>query len=215
MSKQFRRALLIPATMSVLIFSSFILEKGMEWDFHQAGIYPHHPESLGGIIGILFVHSDWSHLFNNLFSFALLSVCLFYFYHDIALKIFGLSILLSGSMLWMTGRESWHIGASGLIYAIATFLFVSGLIRKHVPLIAISLVVTFIYGSMVWHLFPWQVNDPVSWEGHLSGGITGLVLSIIYRKFGPQKPELEDDAEDCDIDYMNTENQESELDNNE
>jgi membrane associated rhomboid family serine protease len=202
MSKQFKRALFVPLIFAGFMVLTFVFEKGMNFDFHYAGIYPRQIKSLGGIFGMLFVHSDWSHLSNNVISFLLLGVCLFYFYHEIALKVFGLSIILCGALLWIIGRENWHIGASGLVYAIAFFLFFSGIIRKHVPLIAISLVITFVYGSMIWHLFPWQANDPISWEGHLSGGITGLVLSIAYRKYGPQKPELddEDDMENLDED---------------
>ena len=109
--------------MSVLIFSLFNLEKGMEWDFHQAGIYPHHPESLGGIIGILFVHSDWSHLFNNLFSFALLSVCLFYFYHDIALRFSGLSFWLTGLMFGWLGGNHGQIAGGGWLIVFPPFCF--------------------------------------------------------------------------------------------
>jgi membrane associated rhomboid family serine protease len=108
--------------------------------------------------------------------------------------------LFSGIILWIIGRESWHIGASGLIYALAFFLFFSGLIRRHIPLIAISLIITFLYGSMVWHIFPWKVNDPISWEGHLSGGFTGLMLAVFFRNQGPQRPihEWEDEEEEDD-----------------
>lgn len=200
LSDEFRRAIFVPLIFICFMVLTFVFEKGMDFDFHAAGLHPRDLKSLGGVFGMLFIHADVSHLFNNVFSFLFLSVSLFYFYREIALKVFGLSIVLSGLFLWIIGRESWHVGASGLIYAIAFFLFFSGIIRKHVPLIAISLVITFIYGSMVWHLFPWQVNDPVSWEGHLSGAFSGLILSVIYRKYGPQKPELEDDEEDMEND---------------
>ena len=166
----------------------FILEKGMDWDFHTAGVFPRRIENLWGVFTLVFVHADWSHLANNVISFVLLGCLLYYFYKELASKVLILSYLFSGLILWFIGRDSWHIGASGLIYSIAFFLFFSGIIRKYVPLIAISLVVAFIYGSMVWHIFPWQQQDPISWEGHLAGGIIGLVLSVLFRNEGPQKP---------------------------
>ena len=166
----------------------FILEKGMDWDFHTAGVFPRRIENLWGVFTLVFVHADWSHLVNNVISFVLLGCLLYYFYKELASKVLILSYLFSGLILWFIGRDSWHIGASGLIYSIAFFLFFSGIIRKYVPLIAISLVVAFIYGSMVWHIFPWQQQDPISWEGHLAGGIIGLVLSVLFRNEGPQKP---------------------------
>ncbi|MGB4413480.1 MAG: rhomboid family intramembrane serine protease [Paludibacter sp.] len=210
--RQFIHAVFIPVVISILIILVFLLEKGMNWDFHKAGIMPRDFKYLTGIFTYIFIHADWGHLTNNLLSFLVLGSCLFYFYNLIATKVLFFSYILSGILLWLIGRENWHIGASGLIYSIAFFLFFSGLIRKHIPLIAISLIITFLYGSMIWHVFPWKVNDPISWEGHLSGGISGLVLSVIYRKSGPQRPEIDwgeedDDFEESDSEFI--ENEES------
>lgn len=210
--RQFIHAVFIPVVISILIILVFLLEKGMNWDFHKAGIMPRDFKYLTGIFTYIFIHADWGHLTNNLLSFLVLGSCLFYFYNLIATKVLFFSYILSGILLWLIGRENWHIGASGLIYSIAFFLFFSGLIRKHIPLIAISLIITFLYGSMIWHVFPWKVNDPISWEGHLSGGISGLVLSVIYRKSGPQRPEIDwgeedDDFEEADSEFI--ENEES------
>ncbi len=210
--RQFIHAVFIPVVISILIILVFLLEKGMNWDFHKAGIMPRDFKYLTGILTYVFIHADWGHLTNNILSFLVLGSCLFYFYNLIATKVLFFSYILSGVLLWLIGRENWHIGASGLIYSIAFFLFFSGLIRKHIPLIAISLIITFLYGSMIWHVFPWKVNDPISWEGHLSGGISGLVLSVIYRKSGPQRPEIdwgeeEEDSEEADFEFI--ENEES------
>ena len=186
--KQIYSAIFIPMIIGVLMTLSFILEKGMNWDFHTAGVYPRHIEDIWGIFTIIFVHSGWSHLINNLISFEILGSLLYLFYSQIASKVLLISYIVSGILLWIIGRESWHIGASGLVYSIAFFLFFSGIIRKHVPLIAVSLVVAFVYGSMIWHIFPWQIQDPISWEGHLSGGMVGLILSIWLRNEGSQRP---------------------------
>ena len=116
--------------------------------------------------------------------------------------------------MWIIGRENWHIGASGLIYSIAFFLFFSGIIRRHIPLIAVSLVVAFIYGSMVWHIFPWQVQDPVSWEGHLSGGFIGLVLAVYFRNQGPQKPvKVWEEESDEEIEYLSEDEEDENIKN--
>jgi len=190
----------------------------MDWDFHTAGVFPRRIENLWGVFTLVFVHADWSHLANNVISFVVLGSLLYYFYKELATKVMVISYFFSGLILWFIGRDSWHIGASGLIYSLAFFLFFSGFIRKYVPLIAISLVVAFIYGSMVWHIFPWQNQDPISWEGHLAGGIIGFGLSIFYRNEGPQKPvkiweEELDDSQDFwndDLeDFDNEEEQES------
>ena len=204
--QQFKNAIFIPAVLGLIMILSFLLERGMDWDFHTAGVYPRRIENVWGVFTIIFIHADWTHLANNVVSFVLLSGFLYYFYNQIATKVLVISYLFSGLILWLIGRESWHIGASGLIYALAFFLFFSGIIRKHIPLIAISFIVAFVYGSMIWHIFPWQVQDPISWEGHLSGGIIGTVLSIWFRNAGPQKPvkiwDEEDDDTDEPLDYL-------------
>ena len=200
--RRFVNAIFIPILLGIFMVISFLIEKGMNWDFHSAGVYPRRIENIWGIFTLIFVHSGWSHLVNNIISFIILGSLLYYFYSQIATKIMFFSYIFSGLILWFIGRDNWHIGASGLIYSLAFFLFFSGIIRKHVPLIAISLIVAFIYGSMVWHIFPWQIQDPISWEGHLSGGIVGTILSIVYRKKGPQKPEKQWENEEEDDNFV-------------
>lgn len=173
--------------------------KWAEYKFgFNLGMYGVKPLTLSGLKGILFsplIHGDTGHLFNNSIPIFLLTMALFYFYKPIAWRVIILSWFLSGLLTWLIGRNSYHIGASGLIYAFASFLFFSGLIRKHPRLMAISLIVTFLYGSMVWGIFPNEVR--ISWEGHLSGALVGLVLAIVYRKIGPRKKtyKWEDDEE--------------------
>ena len=204
--RQFFHAIFIPFIIGIIMVMSFIMERGMNWDFHSAGVYPRRLENIWGIFTLVFIHGDWSHLANNVISFVLLCSCLYFFYKQIASKVLVISYIFSGLILWIIGRDSWHIGASGLIYSIAFFLFFSGILRRHVPLIALSLIIAFLYGSMVWHIFPWEIQDPISWEGHLAGGIIGFTLSIWYKNDGPQKPikqweeENEEDEEE-EIEY--------------
>ena len=201
--QQFIDAVFIPLILGILMILTFILEKGMDWDFHTAGVYPRRIENIWGIFTVIFIHADWSHLANNVISFLILSFFLYFFYKQIASQVLVISYIFSGFILWIIGRESWHIGASGLIYSIAFFLFFSGIFRRHVPLIALSFVIAFIYGGMIWHIFPWQIEDPVSWEGHLAGGTIGFILSIFYRNAGPQKPvKVWENEEDESLDYL-------------
>lgn len=195
----------IPLFISLLILLTFLVEKGLNLNFVKAGIYPREPQWLWTVFSHIFIHANWSHLANNLLSFSSLSSFLYYFYRPVNNKIFLFLWISTGLLLWIIGRESRHIGASGLIYALASFLFFSGLIRRHIPLIAIALMVTLFYGNMVWHIFPWQVNDPVSWEGHLAGLISGFLVAIAFRKSGPQKPnkiwEDEDEDDESELNY--------------
>ena len=110
---------------------------------------------------------------------------LLYFYKEVAMKVLVYGVLLSGLITWVIGRDSYHIGASGLIYVLFSFTFFSGIIKGHFRLIAASLVIIFLYGSMVWYVLP--IKEGVSWEGHLSGFIIGGLFSLLFRKIGIQK----------------------------
>jgi len=211
--RQLINAIFIPCIIVILMIITFIYEKGMDLDFHYAGVYPRKIENIWGVFTLIFIHSGWSHLLNNVLSFLILGSFLYYFYRQIATKVLVISYIFSGLILWIIGRDNWHIGASGLIYSLAFFLFFSGLFRKFVPLIAISFIVAFIYGSMIWHVFPWQINDPVSWEGHLAGGITGTILSFWLKNKEPQKPIeqwTDEEEDDNSIEYL-ADNEDNEL----
>ena len=149
------------------------------------GIYPRELKGIVGIFTSPFIHGDWKHLFNNSIPLIVLGSALFHFYKRLAPRVWIYSILYTGILVWLGGRPSFHIGASGLVYALASFLFFSGFIRKHKPLMAISMIVVFIYGGMVWGIFPRE--EHISWEGHLYGAFNGLFWALYYREEGPQR----------------------------
>jgi len=106
---------------------------------------------------------------------------LIYFYRRISYRLFFMLYIFAGVCLWLFGRESWHIGASGVVYAMAAFHFVSGIIRNDVRLLTLSVTVVFLYGGLVWGMLP--IKPEISWEGHLWGAISGVVLALVYRKY--------------------------------
>jgi membrane associated rhomboid family serine protease len=135
---------------------------------------------------------------SNSIPFLILTFALLYFYRNLAYRIFFLIYILSGICGWVGGRESWHLGASGLVYGLASFLFFSGIFRKDANLLTIGIIVVFLYGSMFWGIFP--IKPEISWESHLWGSASGLVLAFYYRNQGPVRPsaswESEPDEED-------------------
>ena len=208
--KRFLYSLVLPSIFVILCVLLWLLEFAFGTKFSFLGIYPRSTQSLYGIITYVFVHANVGHLFGNMVSFFILSVCLFYFYRDVAYKIFVLLWLLSGILLWFVGRDGCHIGASGLIYGLAFFLFWSGIFKKYTRLIAISLLVAFLYGNLVWGMLPLKIDDPTSWEGHLSGAVAGFFFAILFRKEGPVRVEHhwneeEDDEPEIEENISNTE----------
>lgn len=190
-------AIVYPFLLLALLWSIFLIEGFYPHEFVTLGILPKTYEGLKGILLSPLIHSprDVSHILNNSLPAAVLFGSLVYFYKKIAFQVFLLSWLISGFMVWgiAANEGSYHIGFSGVIYALAGFLFTSGTLRKYRPLQGISLFVVFIYGSMIWGVFP--MKDGVSWEGHLFGLLAGVALAFVYRNKGPQEPKYQYEIE--------------------
>ena len=188
--KKLLLSMIIPGIFIFFMWLVKIIEVLFDIDLSRFGIYPLNAKGLSGIFLSPFIHADFTHLFNNSIPLFLLSIALFYFYSEVALKVFIWTYFLTGLLVWFAGREAWHIGASGLVYGLASFLFFSGIIRRYFRLIALSLLIVFLYGSMVWGLFP-GVYKNVSWESHMLGFFSGVLLAVCFRNQGPQKPVYE------------------------
>jgi membrane associated rhomboid family serine protease len=188
--KRLLLSMIIPGTFIFLMWLVKVIEVLFDIDLSRFGIYPLTTKGFPGILFSPFIHADFNHLLNNSLPLFCLSVALFYFYSEVAPKVFAWTFFLTGFLVWIAGREAWHIGASGLVYGLASFLFFSGIIRRHFRLVALSLLVVFLYGSMVWGIFP-DIYKNVSWESHMLGFVSGVALSVWFRNEGPQKPVYE------------------------
>lgn len=181
--------------MAVLsIWAVFWVEVQFGVNFNDFGIYPRKLSGLRGVLFSPFIHGSVEHLYNNTFPLAILTAFLFYFYRESALRILIFGTLMSGLITWLIARPSYHIGASGLIYVLASFIFFKGILAKHFRLVALSLVVVFIYGSMIWYIFP--VKENISWEGHLAGFLTGFILALAIRVRLPIEKKYDWEKED-------------------
>jgi membrane associated rhomboid family serine protease len=194
--KIFRYSLVVPLLFLIVIWMIKIAEIILDLPLTRWGIFPRHAKGLTGILTAPLIHGDFGHLIGNSSSFLVLATALFFFYRKLAYPIFILNYLMAGLFLWLGGREVWHIGASGVIYGMAAFLMFSGVFRKDVRLLTISLIVIFLYGSLIWGLFP--LVEGISWDGHLMGAASGIILSFIFHRKGPprQRFEWEDESDD-------------------
>lgn len=173
------KVVFVPLVAVLTIWTVYWVELLRGTNFNDYGIYPRTFMGLKGVVFSPFIHGSLEHLWNNTIPLAVLLSALFYFYDKVAFKVLIGGVLLSGLITWSIGRPSYHIGASGLIYVLASFIFFKGVFTKHYRLVALSLVVVFIYGSLLWYIFP--VKEGISWEGHLGGFITGLLFALILK----------------------------------
>lgn len=199
--KKFLISLFFPFLFIGCIWIVKISELILNEDFSGFGLYP---LKIKGIIGIFtspFIHGNIDHLIANSIPLLVLGTALFYFYSKVSYKVFFLIYIMTGIWVWFGGRPSYHIGASGIVYGLAGFIFTSGVILKNIRLLAISLLVVFLYGSMIWGVFP--IDPKVSWESHLLGMIAGIILAIYYRNDSSIEPEIElSDDDDSNIEWQ-------------
>ncbi len=206
--RRFYHSLIFPFFFLCLLWIVKLYEIVDNVDLWYYGIYPRKISSIKGILFSPVIHGSLNHLVDNSIPLFFLSLALFYFYNKVAYKVFFITYFSHGVLVWIYARSAYHIGASGLIYGFGAFLFFSGIMRKNINLLAISLLVIFMYGSMVWGIFPYK--DDVSWESHLAGGLAGFLLSIYFRKQGPVPTTYEWEEEEeteTDDDKMDSNNQ--------
>jgi len=171
---------IIPFFLLVVVWFIFFMNQSFHLHLNELGIFPRTISGLQGVVFSPFLHSDLNHILNNSLPLLILSTALIYFYREVSLKVLAYGVLLSGILTWIIGRDSYHIGASGLIYVLVSFIFFKGLRTQYYRLMALSMAVVLLYGGMIWYVFP-EVDYTISWEGHLAGLLTGFVFAIRFK----------------------------------
>lgn len=169
-----------PAVLVAIMWISFWLNQEFNLHYERFGIAPRNYTGLRGIFLSPFIHGDLNHLYSNTIPIFILGGLLQYFYPKLMFRVIFISIIAGGFWVWVAARPATHIGMSGLVYALSFFLIISGFLRGNKRLLAISLLVTFLYGSLVWGMLP--IAPQISYEGHFFGALAGLVLALTYRK---------------------------------
>lgn len=197
------RNLRIPLLLTLIIALGFEFTLYTGIDNSVFGIHPMDLKRLYGIVTVPLVHGNVAHLLNNLFAFAALSSLLYVVYDGMAGKVMSVLWLLTGTGMFLFARsEYYHIGASGVVYALIFFLSFAGFLARTRTTVVVSLIVIFYYGGSIWGVFPLQ--EQVSWDGHLAGALTGMLTAgLFHRKIrslhpGDAKPDWYEDEEDGD-----------------
>lgn len=190
-------SMVFPALFVGLLWLIFFAQHVFNIPSEDFGLFPRSYKGITGILTFHLVHGGLEHIFSNSIPLFILGSIIFYFYRGIAFQVFFWVYLMTGVWLWAAGRsDTCHIGASGLVYGFVSFVFFSGIFRWDMRLLILSLLVTFLYGSLVWGVLP--LDPTISWEGHLMGSLSGVITAWFYRKEGPRKKEhvWEEEEED-------------------
>ena len=195
---RFRRTIIKVLAFVALLWGIEALDRGLGLQLHHLGVYPRDPGGLWGIAYAPLIHGSWGHLLSNSFALLILGVALLYGYPRAAVPVLLFVYLCSGACVWLFARSSFHFGASGLTHGMMFFIFASGILRHDRLSIALSMIVFFIYGGMVWSIFPQEPG--ISYESHFFGALAGLLAAFLFRGLDPPVPEKRYDWEDDDSD---------------
>lgn len=189
MRQRLKRAFTWPLMLLVIIWIVFLLDSASGSDWFIYGIAPRKTFALRGIFTAPFLHGDWAHLLSNTPPFFVLMAMILYFYPRVAIPVLTLIYLGTGALMWALAdpealfagmsRVNYHIGASGVVYGMATFLATTGIVRRNIRSIAIALIIVFYYGGLIWGVLP--IKEGVSWEGHLLGAVVGIFAAYWFR----------------------------------
>jgi len=189
-----RSAVLPVALFVLLLWLIEALERSLHLPLQSLGIYPRTPGGLAGIAFAPLLHGSWNHLLSNSFALLVLGSALRYGYPRAAGRALLLVWLLSGIGVWCLGRGSYHFGASGLTHGMMFFIFTSGILRRDRLAVALSMIVFFLYGSMVWSIFPQEAD--ISYESHFFGAASGVLAAFLLGRLDPLQAEKHYDWED-------------------
>ncbi len=177
----FNLALRMAIMVTAFVWFAWLTDSYLGLELKRYGLRPRDLQGLVGIITAPFLHGGLQHVFANTAPLIVSLTTILYLYPNSAMRVIPMVWLGSGMLAWLIGRPSIHIGASGFVYGVLAFVFLSGVLRKDLRSVGVSLMVWFLYGSMVWGILP--IRPGMSWEMHLSGAILGVMMAILYRNW--------------------------------
>ena len=179
--RNFKLALKIALVLVGVLWVILIVDNVFGLGLNRFGLRPKHFEGLIGIFTAPLLHSGAEHLFSNTLPLIVSMTTILYLYPRSAMRVMPIIWMGSGLLAWVIGRPSLHFGASGFVYGLLAYVFISGILRLDMRSVAVSVMVWFLYGSTIWGVLPIRPN--MSWEMHLSGAILGVALAIAYRRW--------------------------------
>jgi membrane associated rhomboid family serine protease len=177
--KNFRLALKIAVIFTGILWLILFVDYFLGLELTRFGLRPGHLKGLIGLLTAPLLHGGAEHMFSNTLPLIISLTAILYLYPRSSVRVMPVIWIGSGLLAWIIGRPSLHFGASGFVYGLLAFVFISGILRFDMRSVAVSIMVWFLYGSMIWGVLPIRPN--MSWELHLAGAILGVAMAIVYR----------------------------------
>ncbi len=181
-----KKAFFIALSFTIILWFVEIVKHFSGLEFYKFGLHPQNFFGLVGIITAPLIHASFEHLISNTPALLILGTALLYGYPRSYWIVLASVWILAELGVWFTARPVYHFGASGLTYGFMPFIFIVGILRRDQLAITLSLLVFFLYGTMIWGIFPHQSG--ISFETHLWGGGLGAICAVLLRKYDPIPP---------------------------
>jgi membrane associated rhomboid family serine protease len=180
---QLKRSFTLTVLFTAALWLIKIVEIMLGANLIKYGVYPGQMSGLAGILWAPLIHSSFTHLFANTAPLLVLGTVLLYGYPKSAKIVIPAVYFGTGLGVWLFARQAFHVGASGLTFGFMFFVFTVGVLRWDKRATSLSLVVFFLYGGMIWGIFP---NKPdISFESHFFAAMIGIALAVLLRNHDP------------------------------
>lgn len=185
--RNLRKSALFVLLFTVLLWWIGVIDAVFHLQLAHLGVFPREINGLRGILFAPLIHGSWLHLLANTPPLFILGTVMLYGYPKASKVALPMIYLLSGLGVWIFARSNYHIGSSGLAHGMMFFVFVIGILRRDKLSIALSMIVFFLYGSMIWSILPQRQN--ISFESHFFGAVVGVIMAFLLRNHDVALPE--------------------------
>jgi membrane associated rhomboid family serine protease len=171
----------LPFTLGILglLYAIQFINWSVGYRLNILGIYP---RSIHGLLGIFlapFLHGNFNHIFFNSIPLFILSNFLLLSGYHVFYEVTFFIIIFSGILVWLFGRASIHIGASGVIIGYWSYLLMHSYQQPSVMALALGAICIYYFGSFLFSIIPGDVGK--SWESHLFGFIAGIAAAFYFQ----------------------------------
>jgi membrane associated rhomboid family serine protease len=171
--------------LAVIVIFMWVIEAINKLDGQNldgdGAIYPRNIGRLWGIFTAPFLHVSFHHLEANTIPFVFMGVIIAL---EGARRLAGVTaivIVIAGLGTWLIspGNED-IVGASGVVFGYATYLFARGLFNRSLLQLLVGGVVGIVWGGVL--LASIVPHYGVSWQDHAAGAVGGVVAAALLAR---------------------------------